>query len=380
MKNRIFIACAVLCLILSPPVFADDASDLLTKGVELATQQHFTEAIVILKQAQDKQPANADITLAIARTYSWQGAYDKADKILNSLPLSEQSSPDAMFLKANLAYYREDYDRAEKLFESILSETPDNAEAKDGLNKVKRAIKAASSGFSWQADIGHEISNFDRVHQPGWNHSFLQITHFTKNKEWAFHGAWHRYEQYRQRDANIEIGADHRFSKRASGYIWGAITPEANFKPEETLSIGGTIRLDDPSTNWPVAVLATADTKFDQYSSTNSLTLNPGLRLEPYDGWAISSRMISVTPKNTDTLYGWDCRFDGAPLDDLRFYAGLADAPETENNATVSTKTIFGGATVDMTSRTSFRLSYARDDRDNSYIRHIYNVSASFRF
>ena len=97
-------------------------------------------------------------------------------------------------------------------------------------------------------------------------------------------------------------------------------------------------------------------------------------------GWSIAARVIALDPEDSERLYGKDFRLDGTLTDTFRFYAGYADVPETVAAVTVDTQTWFGGVTLDMTPEATLRLGYARDDRENSYIRQVVSASVSYRF
>ncbi|TAH34212.1 MAG: YaiO family outer membrane beta-barrel protein [Alphaproteobacteria bacterium] len=231
----------------------------------------------------------------------------------------------------------------------------------------------------WQTDAGFEFSDFSRRNQPNWNQEFTQVTRFFDSKKMAMHGKIIRYDQFSNIDSEYEAGVDRSFFPWLNAYLYGSMAPDADFRPEWRLMGGGSLRLNDPAWNL-VPVWLTLDSRYEDYSDTEVMNINPGLRIEPADRWSIAGRMISVKQRNEERVYGFDLRLDGAVADDWRFYTGYANAPETVAGVTVDTTTYFAGAAIDITQAHTLRLGYTHDDRENSYIRQVLNVSLTYRF
>jgi YaiO family outer membrane protein len=153
----------------------------------------------------------------------------------------------------------------------------------------------------------------------------------------------------------------------------------ADFRPEYFVAGGGALKITGMNDKFLPAWL-TLDSRYDNYEDTRILTAKLGLRIEPLEGWSIAGRVIALDQEDAKRLYGKDFRVDGTITDTLRFYAGYADVPETVAAVTVDTQTLFGGITMDLTPETTLRIGYARDNRENSYIRQVINASISYRF
>lgn len=231
----------------------------------------------------------------------------------------------------------------------------------------------------WQADTGLQLSDFSRSAQPDWNQEFTQLTRFFNGRKTALHGKITRYDQFSNIDSEYEIGVDQVFAPRFNGYLYVAAAPDADFRPEWKAMGGGSVRLDNPAWQW-WPVWMTLDGRYEDYNNTEATTLNPGLRIEPADRWAIAARAISIKQPDEKRVYGFDLRLDGKIAEDLRFYAGYADAPETVAGITVDTQTYFTGIAYDITPAHTLRLGYTHDDRENSYIRQVFDVSLSYSF
>jgi YaiO family outer membrane protein len=232
--------------------------------------------------------------------------------------------------------------------------------------------------YTWQIDAGIQSSSFSRVPQQSWNQEFLQVTRFFNNRETAIHAKATRYEQFSNIDDEYEIGIDRRFSQKLYGRLYISGSPDPVFRPDWRLDGGGGLRLSHDKA--PVPLWATLDVRHDVYPIADIETVNPGLKIEPLDNWSLASRLITVSQPDAATIYGWDARLDGQIEEGKRFYIGYADAPETVAAVTVQTRTIFGGLALDVTPAYTLRLGYAHDDRENSYIRHVIDVSLSYKF
>ncbi len=368
-------------LVLAPlTVSAQTVEQAIAQSRDLAEQKQYPAALAILEQAQTSHPKDVELHIARIRVLSWQGNYSEAESALEALGATQDNNADVQLLRANLAYYRQDYPRAQQLYQDILTAHPDYVDAHNGLVRTQKAQAAPvhAGEYRWQIDTGYEHSGFDRVNQAAWNQEFLQLTHFAPGRKTAYHGKVTRYDQFRNVDTEYEIGMDHAFTNYVNGYAYGVISPGADFRPKRRVAAGGAVRVITAEDALPVWL--TLDARYDIYGSTDVLNVNPGIRIEPVDGWSIATRYITVDQENAKRVYGQDVRLDGTISDTWRFYVGYADAPETVAAITVNTRTYFGGASVDITPQTVLRLGYARDDRENSFIRHVTNVSIGYRF
>lgn len=371
-----------LLAVLSMPVATSAATieETLTQSRALAQSQQYDEALELLERSEKKYPKNGELVLMRARILSWQGKNDAAQTELSRLNAKEQRNPDVILLQASMAYQRGDHAQAERLYRQILEKKPEYTDAREGLEQVKRAQAAPEAvAYRWQLDAGYEHSDFSRVPQASWSQEFIQLTHFLPNRKTALHGKIARYEQFRDVDSEYELGVDHAITPYATMYALGHLVSDADFRPEQRLAGGGALRIIGPKDGL-VPLWVTLDSRYDVYATTKVRNVNPGLRIEPWDGWALATRFITVDDDASKRVYGNDYRLDGTITDNWRFYLGYADAPETVAGVTVDTTTYFGGVSVDATPQTVLRAGYARDDRENSFIREIVNVSVGYRF
>lgn len=366
--------------LVAAPVWAASAEQALTESRALAAQQKYDAALAVLEKAENENPQDGEIKIAIIRALSWQGNYDAAEKKLNALGKQHEKNADVQLLRANLAYYRKDYAASEKIYRQIVQAHPDYMDAREGLARIER-VRAApeAADYRWQVDAGYEYSSFSRRRQPAWNQESLQLTHFVEPRKTTVHARFTRYDQFTNIDSELEAGINHAFADYLNAYVYGALTPDADFRPKRRIAGGGALRVVNGDDGL-LPLWLTIDSRYDTYDGTRVLNANPGVRAEFYDGWALAARLVMVDQQRAKRLYGQEFRLDGTLSETLRFYAGYADAPETVAAITVNTRTYFGGLAYDVDPQTTLRLGYTHDDRENSYIREVVNASVSYRF
>jgi len=382
MEKNVRIFLLFLLLLTASNAFAITPEQAISKANELAAQQQYDDALAIVENASKQYPKNTEIKLSIARIFSWMGNYAASENMIRTLGKEQDKNADVILLRANLAYYQQDYATAIKLYKRILEKNPNYQDATTGLAQAKKALsnpENISAKYSWQMDAGYENSSFSRSAQTSWNQEFTQLTHFTKDHNTAIYGKITRYDQFKNIDSEYEAGVTHIFTDYFNAYASGAISPSPDFRPENKVSAGGALRAISKE-YIPTPLWLTLDSHYDTYSTTKILGNSPGLRLELPYGWSIASRLILVDQIHTQRVYGRDFRIDGVINDRLNFYAGYANAPETVAAVTVQTKTYFGGIAFNVRPDTTLRLGYTHDDRENSYIRQGVIFSVSYRF
>ena len=333
----------------------------------------------IAEYAAIQQTKDTEALLDEARLFSRQGEYDLAQNKLDQIPESDWQNPDVQIVQAYLFYYQGNYKPATDLFQNILNNYPEYTDAAEGLSLIERAQSAESTDKKrWSVTAGTEISRFSRSNQDSWNQNFIELSRLLENDKTVLRGKVTRYDQFNNIDSEYELGVDHYLNDRSYFYGQLALSPDANFRPDLMASASGEYRLTKTSTT--PAIFGTLYMRYSNYSNTDVTSLKPGIRLSPIDGWGLSLRSIIIDQDDEKRTYGQEYRLDGQARDDLRFYLGYADAPETEAGVVVNTKSYFGGIAYDFNTDYTLRLGYAHDDRQDAYIRKIYNASLQYRF
>jgi len=377
-------------------------------GHVLVFQQRFDEALVELETARRAVPADRDIQLAIARVRSYRGEYAQAEAVADDVLKQEPDNVGAIGLKARLAYYQKRYTDSEALFRRARSLAPRDLEAVIGLGDVRAAAgdragamalyreaetidsgsadvkmrieqAGATGGTPWRLDMGHTASFFERQGRSNWHESFVQLAR-RLDEATSVRGRVERDLRFDNVDTFLQAGIDRRFSEWLTGYAEIGGSPNTDFLAVWSAAAGLGARLwrGDRAIGPTVLTLEGAHA---HYRTGNVEKLNPGFEQYFLSGqlW-VTAKWINVFDETDRHLDGWLVRADALVTDRMRFYGGLADAPETVQNATVSTRSILGGVIYDVTDRLSMRLDYAHDDRANSYIRHAVGLGLSVKF
>ncbi|MDH3673680.1 MAG: YaiO family outer membrane beta-barrel protein, partial [Gammaproteobacteria bacterium] len=266
-----------------------------------------------------------------------------------------------------------DYDRAEANYRRAATIDPTSAEVAERLSRERPRT------FSWRLDTNGSYSRFSRESRPSWRESFNQIS-YQVSPNTVVHGRWEISERFDRLDNYFQAGVDHRLSDRVSGYIYLGFTPSANFRERRAASGGGAVRLGSGQDRFGPTVF-TIDTRQATYGTGDVTTIIPGLQQYLLAGrlW-LSAKWINTLDEIDRHRKGWSARVDGQVVWRVILYAGLADAPETQANLTLDTRSYFGGIVVQLTPRLSARLDYLHEDRQDSFIRESVNMGISFNF
>jgi len=183
--------------------------------------------------------------------------------------------------------------------------------------------------------------------------------------------------RFGRNDTYGELRIDRRFSPGANGYVFFGATPNADFRPEWQVGLGGGVRVNDG----PAATVLTLDAAHAEYRTGDIQTLSPGIEQYLANGNAwISARWINIWDEDGGHQSGWPTRGDVLATPRLRLFAGLADAPDTSEGVVVDTFSVFGGLSYDMSDRSTLRLSLAHEDRDTGSDRFQVGLGMGWRF
>lgn len=385
----------------------DNGDVLYLLGMTYGFQGRYDAATATLRRAQALQPADPDVALGLIRVAAWRGDFDSAADAAESFLQRNPDNLEARNLRGRVAFYRSRYGEAERDFADVRRRAPDNVEALIGLGDVKAATGDEAGAATlyrqaqaidpsspdardrlsrglvpakrWRLDAALSYSDFSRQSRSAWRESFNQLT-YSLNAATRLHGRFELSERFDSVDTYMQVGVDRRFAPYLNGYLYGGATPDPDFRERWALLAGGNVRLRQGDEGFG-ATLLTLDSKWSAFDSGHVETLSPGL--QQYfagDRAIVSLRQINSFVDSGDHLSGWSARFDVRLFERWTVYAGLADAPETSEGATVATESKFIGLVYDLTSDVAVRLDYLREERQNSYIREAAALGLSLRF
>jgi YaiO family outer membrane protein len=233
----------------------------------------------------------------------------------------------------------------------------------------------------WRLDVGGEYSAFTRREQSDWMSGFAQLTRAYSDRTLSVFGRVDGYRQFDLNDMSLEAGAYGRVRDGLYASAMAGYTPASDFKPDYRLAGDLSARLFAAPRPSQLSAWALLAGWYDVYDPDEVWRAAAGLRVHWSEYGFVTGRGTFVHAEGGRSLYGWDGRVDAPVLPGrLRAYFGLADAPETVRATTVSTFSVFGGLACNLGDGYVVSLGYARDDRENAYIRHGFNVALSSRF
>jgi YaiO family outer membrane protein len=372
-KALIILSISILALSIASPAHAVSLYD---EAHTEANRGDYASALQNIDKILKSKPKDFDARLLRAQIYGWQKSYDGAEKQFDILLAESPGNSDVLVARGYLYYAEEKLDKARADFSAALKTSPNYRDALEGLELSKQAQNHPDDKYKWQLDAGGEYSAFARAPTTSWDNEFIQLTRFLEGGT-ALHAMVQRYHQFEESDVYSELGIDQTFTPYLNAYLYGGGTPDPGFRPRWHVASGGTVRLTDV---YPSILWVTLDTRYDDYPTTEVGNLNPGMRMEFADNWALSGTMITVIQSQDATKYGWQAKLDAQAAEGWRPYLGYAIAPETVNGVTVNTQSLFLGTAVDVNPANTLHFGYTHDDRENSYIRHAVNASISHRF
>ena len=349
--------------------FANSWSD---HAMELAAENKFDQALSVLAAEPINVQQSYDHRFLKARILSWDGQYEKAEMELNALDRDFPNNADVILTKGNLEYYQGNLKQAERNFLRVLELAPNYADAKTGLENVRRA-KAAKK--SWRVDGGTTFSSFDDDDIQSWDDQNLRVEYRTDDLAYSVSGQ--RYNRFGQTDVQLVAGlAD----AQRGGLDWGLIagvTPSASFRPDVSAGVNLGYSIDTPggTTFYP-----RSNYRYDQYDTGDVHTVQTGVDTYLENGLVLSADIIGTFQETGGNDIGFRLSGRYPITDQFEIRAGYANAPETINGVAIDTETFFGGISYAVTPDLKLHLNLSNNDREDSFSRDDINVGFTREF
>lgn len=333
-------------------------------------------AVSALEAAAGSAPGDADV---LRRLGTAQGQIGRTEAALATLTRAQRVAPDDADIRLAIGqvhYYRGEHRAALGIAEEIIARQPDNHDAKDLAERTRRAL-AESADARWRLDWSASYSHFEDDARERWLESSAALG-YRINDQTSITGRLDVADRFGSTDVYGEARVDHRFAPGRSAYLALGAAPGANFLPEWALQGGLGLRA------WRGGLgdgVITVDVRHARYSTGSVETLSPGIEQYVLGGRAwLTGRLILTWDEDDDQQTGYLLRGDAMATERVRLFAGYADAPETVQNVTLTTRSIFAGGVIELSERLSLRLDYVRDDRERSYVRHAATAGVGVRF
>lgn len=368
MKLAVF---ALALAVQGSPALSQSAplDEIYQQGVQARLSGDHVRAAELLRQVVAAQPGNADAQLQLGLALLNAGDIEQAEAAFRRTLAVAPDYADARLGLARVEQRRGN--RAAALAQLDMVQ-PVTAEA----ISLRRQITGMERPFRWRVDVdgGYAFVSQD---QPDWKEGSLRISR-QASAATAVSAGLEVSRRFGLTDTYGEVRAQHRFAENAgSAYILGGATPNADFRPEWQIGLGGEVRLR----GGPAATLLTLDVRQARYRIGDIQTLNPGIDQYLAGGriW-LSGRWINIFDENGRHQSGWLGRGDVLATDRLRLFAGAADAPDTSEGRVIDTFSLFGGFSWDASERMTLRASLAHDDRETGSDRLQLGLGAGWKF
>jgi YaiO family outer membrane protein len=334
-------------------------------------------ALAAFEAAAAAAPDDAELLRLLGTA---QGQAGRTDAALATLERAQRLAPNDIDIRlaiGRVRYYRGEHRAALDIAEAVLALQPDNGDAKDLAERTRRALAEGGGDTRWRLDWSAGYSGFEDDARERWLEGSAALGYRVDDRTGVTARA-DIADRFGRTDVYGEARIDRRFGEGRSGYLAFGVTPDADFLPEFAVVGGFGVRA------WRGAAgdgVITLDARYAEYGTGSVETLSPGIEQYLPGGRAwLTARAIVTWDEDGDRQAGYLVRGDVQASRRARLFVGYADAPETAENVTLTTRSVFAGGVFDLSDRLVLRLDYARDDRERSYVRHAVTAGFGVRF
>lgn len=349
---------------------AQSTTENYREGVEARLAGEPETAVRRLQQVIAVQPENADAHLQLGLALLALNRLDDAGQAFRRTLEISPDYADARIGLARIWQRRGDREAALLELEQIDGPNPEAEALADQLGSVSGNLTAR-----WRLDFDSAYSALEGAQD--WQESRIAVGYRVSDTA-AVGAALEAARRFGRSDVYGEARFDLGIGKAVNGYILLGGTPDADFRPRWQIGGGVSVRLRDG----PAATVLRLDARQADYPAGDIQTLTPGL--EQYvaggRGW-LTAQWINVFEDRTGRHeMGWLARGDLMVADELRLFAGMADAPDVSEGVVVETFSLFGGMSWDVDARHTLRASVAHEDRATGADRLSLSIGVGVRF
>lgn len=380
----VFLSSLVLVLTIATAKAQDltDFDTLYSNGTEARLAGDFAEAADYLERALELSPGNADVLLQLGLIRGYQEDYAQGEALLLRALEEAPGYTDVWLALARMRYWDDRREAAQRALDEVLALEPDNKEALELRERLASADTESGDGapgYRWRLDSSVSYSRLARSDLDPWRETTHQLG-YRLDKDITLTGRMELSERFDEVDSYFQAGVQHRFGQSGDLYLNAGVTPDADFRQDWDVGLGGSLKLHEARGDFG-PIFLTFDGGHAHYSDDAFQTVSPGMQLYLFEGQAwVSGRWINNFRELNEHEQGWFVRGDVRVTQDLRLFAGLANAPETSEGVTYDVRSYFAGAVYDLNDRLSLNLSYLHEDRQESYLRRAITAGITLRF
>ena len=380
-----------------------DTDILVALGLVVGSSQRLDEADHFFDRALAIKPGLLDARLGKVRLAIWQGDTARARVLVDDVLATAPDNVEALDLDGRIALLEADYTRAAQSFQRALALEPRKAEALVGIGDVRRAAgddEAARQAYrqaltiepgsadigqrlavppprKWRLDVGNEVS--DLTNGLGdWTDSSAGLA-YRLSPRTTISGHARLASRFGRTDVQMEGRIDQAFTPAFSAYALAAVTPDADFLARYSIGAGASWQVVAPAKAFGPLSL-NIDTRYDNFADTSVTSIQPWMQAYILDGrLGLSARWVHAEDDIGTRANGYVLRADLAVTPRFNLFGGYADAPEIDDGALVSTRTVFGGISFEVSDPLTLRASIAHEERP-TFDRNIFGLGLTARF
>lgn len=343
---------ALVAAAIAAPLHAQQPTDPYERAVAARLAGRPAEAVQLLEPLVAAEPRNADAQVQLGYAYLSLDRLDAAEAAFNAALAAAPDYADARLGLARIAQRRGDRAGALAALDAV---GPGNADA----DTLRAQLAAEPAAPRWSFDTDASYAFLDGP-QPDWKQVDFQLRH-AANERTAVAARVEIAHRFDNTDVYFETLVDQALGDGVRGYLLLGATPGANFRPQWQIGAGGSVRV----TGGGSATVLTLDLRHAEFVTGTVQTVNPGIEQYFADGRAwVTARWINVFDDFSGHQSGYFVRGDVQATDGFRLFAGLSNAPDTDQGVVIDTSSYFGGVVFDLGGNLTARLSASFEDTE----------------
>ena len=346
-----------------PVVIQTDAQALYEAAVADRRAGRPAEAVRKLELVLATRPDDVDAWLNLGLARLALGQLDDAEAAFNAVVSRTPGYADAHAGLARVAQRRGDLATARAEAAEAARLAPTDPE----LGLLARSLSAQSR---WRLDLQASHSALSGG-LPDWSEARITVSGPFGDR-WSGALTVEATERFDKRDTYVDARLDRRLHG-GGVYVSLGGAPDADYRPEVLLGLGGQMRLTD-------RVSATLDASTARYATGTVNAVQPGLLFDVVpDRLQIAARWIVVRDEAGEDRQGYSLQSRWQANSRLGLRLGYADAPESSEGVTVDVSAWNLGADIGLTDRLTLRVGAVMEDR-GAYDRKEMSVGLGLRF
>ncbi len=330
------------------------------------------EAVRILSAASEADPRNTDILRRFAQALAAAGNLPGALRTIDRAVAIAPQDNDLLLVRSYILLWSGRSEDARQQSAVIAERAP----AYPGLAQLETAIARGDARPDSSARSGAALYSslsgidFESGVSDTWYGAGASV--FGPIGEAGVVTASVDHEERNSSDTRLSARLDRRIGQ-GNFFLATSITPNADFREQWSLSVGGELPVS------PTADII-VDAKYAEYRSGHVTVLRPALRLHLAERLSLTGQWINLFENDGNHRSGVSGRFDYVLANEGNLYLGAATYPDTEAGVTRQVRGAFIGTALPLSDRVTLRGAFEYEERDQSYQRIAATIGLSLRF